>query len=148
MSLSHGSHYQTATNMEQLTYVVPAGKRTYYFDLHESRQEYQYLTITETVIGPDGATERHRIMVFEEYIPAFVEGIRKILGIEESTPQHKAYDIKQIRENHPKAYKPWSREEDERLLRLADDGVSQPELAHIFQRNQGAIRSRLKKLLG
>ncbi|MBV6439799.1 MAG: DUF3276 family protein [Haliscomenobacteraceae bacterium CHB4] len=79
--------------MEQLTYVVPAGKRIYYFDLHESREEYQYLTITETGPGPDGAMERHRIMVFEEHIPAFLEGIRKILGIEENALRSKACDV-------------------------------------------------------
>lgn len=134
--------------MEQLTYVVPAGRRTYFFDLHESREEHQYLTITETTPGQDGVMERHRIMVFEEHIPAFLEGINKILGIERNAPQNKAYNVEQIRETHPLAYKPWSREEDEHLLRLANDGVTKSELEHIFQRNRGAIQSRLKKLRG
>lgn len=134
--------------MEQLTYVVPAGKRTYYFDLQESREQYQYLTITEEASGPNGTVERHRIMVFEEHIPAFLEGINKILGIEPEPPKGKAYDVQTIRKTTPNAYQPWSQEDDNDLLRLSEQGKTVSELMQVFQRNRGAIQSRLNKLKG
>lgn len=132
--------------MEPLTYVVPAGKRTYYFDLRESREQYQYLTIEEVASGPEGTTERHRIMVFEEHIPAFLQGINKILGIEPEESKGKAYDVATIRESTPSAYLPWSQEDDDVLLRLSEQGKTVPELMQIFQRGRGAIQSRLNKL--
>jgi len=45
-----------------------------------------------------------------------------------------------------KAYMPWTREDDEKLILLYRQNISLRELAGIFQRGRGAIRSRLKKL--
>lgn len=59
----------------------------------------------------------------------------------------KAYDVEEIRETYPKAYEPWSAEEDLELLRLHLAKKTNAELAEKFQRNKGAIESRLKKLL-
>ena len=47
---------------------------------------------------------------------------------------------------YPNAYKPWHKEDDERLTKLYKDGVSVKELMTIFQRNRGSITSRLRKL--
>lgn len=58
----------------------------------------------------------------------------------------KAYNISQIREIHRKAYEPWSTETDEKLEILFCEGKSVKELSQIFERNEGAIRSRIKKL--
>ena len=43
-------------------------------------------------------------------------------------------------------YLPWKKETDEYLISLYNEGKSLNELAEIFERNKGAIRSRLKKL--
>lgn len=62
--------------------------------------------------------------------------------------REKAYDVGVIREKHPNAYKSWSSEEDEELINLYNSGLTKTkELAVKFQRNDGAIRSRLKKLI-
>jgi hypothetical protein len=62
--------------------------------------------------------------------------------------REKAYDIDVIREGLPNAYKSWSIDEDEKLIRLYQEGTTKiKDLASIFQRNDGAIRSRLKKLI-
>lgn len=50
------------------------------------------------------------------------------------------------RKLYPQAYMPWSVDDDERLEKLFCDGINTKELAEIFQRNPGAIRSRIKKL--
>ena len=44
------------------------------------------------------------------------------------------------------AYAPWTEEEEQDLLSNYKQGKTISELIEIFQRNEGAIRSRLKKL--
>ena len=46
----------------------------------------------------------------------------------------------------PNAYKPWTREEDDELLRLREAGWHPRSLAGRFGRRQSAIKSRLRKL--
>ena len=58
----------------------------------------------------------------------------------------KAYDISEIRKTHKKAYEPWTEEADEKLELLFCEGKTVKELGEIFGRNEGAIRSRIKKL--
>jgi hypothetical protein len=62
--------------------------------------------------------------------------------------REKAYDIGVMREVLPNAYKSWSNEEDEELANLYNSGMTKiKDLAVRFQRNEGAIRSRLKRLI-
>lgn len=58
----------------------------------------------------------------------------------------KAYEISEIRKTYNNAYEPWTAEDDEKLEFLFCEGKKVKELAQIFARNQGAIRSRIKKL--
>ena len=58
----------------------------------------------------------------------------------------KAYNISEIRKKHKKAYEPWTTELDEKLEFLYCEGKKVKELSEIFARNEGAIRSRIKKL--
>ena len=48
---------------------------------------------------------------------------------------------------HPNAYAKWSQEDDALLLELHKQGASLEEIMIRFERNEGAIRARLKKLL-
>ncbi|MCY4409510.1 MAG: DNA helicase RecQ [Caldilineaceae bacterium] len=57
-----------------------------------------------------------------------------------------SYNVEEIQQSHPKAYEPWTSEEDERLKEMQSEGHSISELATNFGRRPGAIRSRLKKL--
>ena len=54
--------------------------------------------------------------------------------------------IAKIREQYPRAYEPWSAEEDEQLQLRYSQQASIKVLAAEFQRQPGAIQSRLKKL--
>lgn len=58
----------------------------------------------------------------------------------------KAYSVEQIRTQHPQAYRPWTEDDDVLLAHYFDKGMSVSELANKFGRNEGAIRSRLKKI--
>jgi len=54
--------------------------------------------------------------------------------------------VAEQRKKHPKAYMPWSGEEDAQLEELFCEGVSVKALTLIFGRNAGAIESRINKL--
>jgi len=53
---------------------------------------------------------------------------------------------REIRAEHPRAYLPWSQDEDSDLRGSFSQGSSIKELAAKLQRKEGAIKSRLVKL--
>ena len=56
-----------------------AGSRTYFFDVKESSTGSKYLVINESKkVGK--SHEHKRIMVFEEDIQSFSEGLKKAVG--------------------------------------------------------------------
>ncbi len=55
---------------------VVTSRRTYYFDVKETKEGAKYLVIGEvTQVGSE--LERHRVMVFEESLESFMEGLDK-----------------------------------------------------------------------
>jgi hypothetical protein len=55
---------------------VITSRRTYYFDVKETKDGAKYLVIGElTQVGNE--TERHRVMVFEESLDSFIDGFDK-----------------------------------------------------------------------
>ena len=57
-----------------------------------------------------------------------------------------SYTVEEKRKLYKNAYKKWSIEEDEQLLSLFGENKSIEELTIVFNRNEGAIRSRINKL--
>ena len=66
---------------------------------------------------------------------------------QEEKPKDKAYTLNEKRKQFPNAYKPWSTEDDKLLVTLYYENRSIKELMSIFKRNEGAIHSRLQKLI-
>jgi hypothetical protein len=56
---------------------VTAGSRTYFFDVKEASNGNRYLVINESKKVGD-KNEYSRIMIFENQIPAFTEGFKKV----------------------------------------------------------------------
>ena len=55
---------------------VVTSRRTYYFDVKETKDRAKYLVIGElTQVGNE--LERHRVMIFEESLESFMEGLDK-----------------------------------------------------------------------
>jgi hypothetical protein len=55
---------------------VVTSRRTYFFDVKETREGAKYLVIGElTQVGSE--LERHRVMVFEESLDSFIDGLDK-----------------------------------------------------------------------
>ena len=72
---------------------VRAGKRTYFFDVKETRQEDYYLTITESkkVFDKDGNSrfEKHKIFLYKEDFDKFMEGYVDVVEfIKKAQPEY------------------------------------------------------------
>jgi len=90
----------------------------------------------------DQRQERQLEVLLERF-----EGKRKPTNKQPSdTPHKQAQAIKKSEPSATKAYMPWTRDDDEKLIQLHRKKIPLRELAGIFQRGRGAIRSRLKKL--
>ena len=69
----------------------------------------------------------------------------KNVGQSDSTPADR---LDQIRQEHPRAYEPWSDAEEQELKRLNDSGMGVTEIAARLSRRPNAIRLRLNRLGG
>ena len=61
-------------------------------------------------------------------------------------PSEKSYTVASKRQAHPNAYRPWTQDEEERLLARKEAGRTVEERAVEFGRQPGAIQSRLIRL--
>ena len=60
---------------------VPAGKRTYFFDVKSVRSgEDFYLTITESKRVGDHRYEKHKIFLYKEDFAKFISAIHDVIG--------------------------------------------------------------------
>lgn len=136
-------------NSELFSEKITKGARTYFFDIKKTEGGDLYLSISESKRTDDGF-DRYRILIFEEdfndFKTAFNHAAKKLERLSAPENENKSYSLDDIREKHPQAYQPWSLEGDEKLEMLFCEGKSVKELASIFERNDGAIRSRIKKL--
>jgi hypothetical protein len=133
----------TVNRQELFSAHTYAGSRTYFFDVKCAADGTRYMTLSETrQVGEE--REHHRVMIFEEHLQAFLEGLSE--ATEFLRVSGKAYSIEEIRRQHPRAYEQWTKEEDNRLRARFEQGFGMPELAHEFNRKESAIRSRLLKL--
>ncbi len=55
---------------------VAAGKRHYFFDVKENQRGERYLVITESQPTSGGAYSRQRVMIYQEHLDAFLNGLR------------------------------------------------------------------------
>jgi superfamily I DNA/RNA helicase len=73
---------------------------------------------------------------------------KKLESFRNRNNQIKSYSVTEIRKNHPDAYKPWSSDEDSKLLGLVKANKSIGDISKALGRTKGAIVSRLDKLFG
>jgi DNA-binding NarL/FixJ family response regulator len=57
-----------------------------------------------------------------------------------------AYEVADIRKTYPRAYEKWTDEEEFKLARFIDGGLTIAQIANRLQRQRSAIRSRIVKL--
>lgn len=64
---------------------IRAGKRTYFFDVKETRAQERFLTITESKKRFDNDNgkffyEKHKIFLYQEDFDKFMEGLQESMG--------------------------------------------------------------------
>lgn len=123
---------------------VAAGSRTYFFDVKESVNGNKYLKISESRKDPEGEFEHSRVMVYEEHIEQFLDGLRQAVGF--MIEGGRAYSVERIRGQYPNAYARWNDDEDRFLGEAYAQGQTIAELAVQLGRQPTAIESRLRKL--
>lgn len=135
---------------ELFTQQLKKGKRSYFFDIKKTEDGVLYLKISESKVV-NGEFKHHTIMIFDEDMKDFVDSLNITINeykklqnqIKDSS---KGYSLEDKRTEHKQAYQPWSADDDERLELLFCENKSIKELSIIFERNEGAISSRIKKL--
>lgn len=83
---------------------------------------------------------------FEELMASYADVPRTRVIWEKKKEQENMSYIEQQDLIHSKAYAQWTKEEDQKLIELYSKGETIEELCKIFARNEGAIKSRIKKL--
>lgn len=83
---------------------------------------------------------------FEELMVSYSNLPKTRVLWEKKKEQENMSYIEQQRLKHSKAYVQWTEDEDKKLIELHAIGKTIEELCKIFERNEGAIKSRIKKL--
>ncbi len=134
---------------------VQSNGKVYFLDLKEAENGNNYLVINQTKMMDDDKTERVKMILFENEIEQFAAAFSSIIfkfnhsGKENRKKENIKFDekyIEDVRKEHPNAFQPWTKEDEELLAALFNDGKTVTELSKSFQRNEGGIRARLTKI--
>jgi hypothetical protein len=143
---------------ESFSAKIKAGPRTYFIDLEGRKTGSKRLVISESIRVGESKFERHRVVVTADFIERFVAAIHDVLSragnsAASSEPTTRKDEnprasttFAEIRQSHPKAYLPWTQEEDGKLREAFGSCNDIDVLADTFGRKPGAIESRLRKL--
>jgi hypothetical protein len=123
---------------------LPAGNRTYFFDVKEAVNSKRYLTITESKRIHDSEFERHSVIIFAEDALAFNEEIGKAIRWMFDSPV--AGPAADAVADQPVD---WT-EDDEQALRhefvRLGEHCTIEQLATLLQRRPSDIRSKLEEM--
>jgi len=101
------------------------------------------------VASLEHGSREHRQQIEKDFIVDCGGSLTTTLKMPESKTKKKNEKSEWLagkRENHPNAYRPWSKEDDEILQTMFEADIKTAKIADFFKRNIGAIRSRLIKL--
>lgn len=99
------------------------------------------------------AETNSKIVLFVENLKEFKDQFDKISGLiskidpskDNKNSKYSEY-IKKVRLKYSNAYKPWSKENDNKLKKMFLNGVTKTNIAKTFDRGPGSILARLKRL--
>jgi phosphomannomutase len=61
-------------------FMVKAGSRTYFFNVKETKTGNKYLIINESKFKSEGEYEKQNIIIFEENLDGFRDGLEKAIN--------------------------------------------------------------------
>ena len=95
----------------------------------------------------EGRTYDQMLTIYNEltYFDIF-RAAREALDLAHDAGHERRDSLDAIRKSHPRAYEPWSSEEELKLRQLVETGQDTNEIAAQLQRQPGAIRSRILRL--
>ncbi len=131
---------------------VNSNGKIYFLDLKQAENGNNYLVINQAKMMEDDKYERIKMILFENEIEQFATAFSRIIfkfNPSEKQAGKSKFDeayIEKVRKEHPNAFEPWTKEDEELLTSLFNDGKTVTELSKSFQRNVGGIKSRLAKL--
>ena len=127
--------------------VVFNGK-AFFMDLKEAANGRSYLVLTQSKPIEDEKYEKTKMLLFEEEILEFSTALNKLLENFKPKEGKEAKDayVAKIRETYPMAFQPWTKEEEELLITLFNEGKTNTDLVKALQRREAAITARLSKL--
>lgn len=132
------------------TETIKLGKRTYYFDLKQGKFDSQYLIITQTRQMDDGSEDRQRLILFQDDLEAFGQAmLSSMIQFQAKKKKRINYtdqEKNEIRKSFPRAFYPWTEEEDNDLKKLFKQGTSVEDMVPTMMRKETAITSRLRLL--
>ena len=129
-----------------------SGSKTYFFDLKYAQNGDLYLRLSSVKESAEIKAQRNHLFVFEEDFDEFERCVLQLLSQAKKMRNLEIGDsegltlMEAIKKVHKQAYQPWEKTDDERLELYYSQGKSIRELTLIFERKEGAIRSRIKKL--
>lgn len=99
------------------------------------------------------AETNSKIILFVENLKEFKNQFDKISGLinkidpsnNNKSLKYSDY-IKKVRLKYSNAYKPWTKDNDNKLQKMFLDGVTKANIAKAFDRGPGSILARLKRL--
>lgn len=140
-----GMGYVALSRVKSLKTLTLGGLNRTALTMHEEAYD-----IDET-LRVKSAKDAKRLAELEETYASKIEDRRKKIG-EKKNKSASAVSwqekLDHMRAEHPNAYKPWKRIEDETLLNQWASEKSVKQLAKLLGRHEGSIRSRLKKHFG
>lgn len=123
---------------------LPAGKRTYFFDVKQAVNSKPYLTITESKRIRDSEFERHSVMIFADNALAFNEEIGKAIRWMFDSPI--AGPAADAAADQPGE---WTEDDEQALrrefIRLGEHCTIE-QLATLLQRRPSDIRTKLEEM--
>lgn len=83
--MEEAEKYNPREREEIFSKAIRAGKRTYFFDVKETRAQERYLTITESKKRFDNDSgkffyEKHKVFLYQEDFDKFMEGLQESMA--------------------------------------------------------------------
>jgi len=121
------------------------------FRVFKAHGETPRLQVRQTgPLGWIGPQLDEGVNICEEDVADFISGVLRAaaaMGKEPPRTRRKTEEERyaEVRKRYPNAYRPWSAEEDERLLAAVADKVPVEQIAKAHGRGIGSIESRIAK---
>ena len=129
---------------------VQSNGKVYFLDLKEAENGNTYLVINQSKKIEDDKYENIKMILFENEIEQFAAAFSRIIikfnPSEKVNGKFSEEYVEKVRKDYPNAFQPWTKEDEELLTALFNDGKTVIELSKSFQRNEGGIKARLAKL--